>query len=222
MATTVVLMSAPTFADGLGLGLRAGLIGVGIDLTTRLTDKLNARIGFNYAPFDQEQTEDGINYNVDLNIRQLTAVLDYHPFAGNFRLTGGMVRNNTKFLFGATGQETYDIGNVTYQGDLTLDGSLSFQPVVPYLSIGFGNAVRPNKGLGFTAELGVMVSGKPNFELVASGTASASNINNGNPFDVTSSAAFTEDLRREEQQVQEDLEELEILPVLMLGLSYQF
>lgn len=223
LASLTFFVSSPmAVADGVGIGVRAGFIGVGVDVTARLADKLNARIGFTTAPYDDTQTEDGIEYEVDIAFRQLQFLLDYHPFGGNLRLSGGMVRNNSKLLFEAAGQTEGDIGNTTYVGTFSLDGALSFQPLAPYVGIGYGNAVRPGKGLGFFAEIGVIASGTIDFELNASGIARPQGAPQAAQFDVRTNAQFQEDLKREQQNVQDELDELELLPVLMLGLTYQF
>lgn len=222
LVAALSIIYSPAYAEGVGIGVKAGLFGVGVDVTSRLTKRLNARIGFNYLPIEVEQTEEDIEYDVDVKFRQLSFLLDYHPFAGNLKLSAGLVRNNSKFSFAASGQDTYEIDGVDYEGDLTLAGELTFQPLAPYIGIGFGNAVRVNKGFGFSFEFGVLATAEPDFDLEATGIASSSNINNGRPFDVTTNAEFTEALREEEAQVESDLEELKILPVMMFGLSYQF
>ena len=223
LVAALSIIYSPAYAEGVGIGVKAGLFGVGVDVTSRLSNRLNARVGFSYLPIEEDMEEDDIDYEVDMKFRQFSLLLDYHPFAGNLRLTGGIVRNNTKWIFSATGEDDYDLDGITYSGDLTLTGNLSFQPVAPYLGIGFGNAVRPNKGLGFTFDLGFIATSTPDFNLEATGRAASSTVNDGQTeFDVTTNAGFNESLRREAENVEEDLEEFQILPVLMFGLSYQF
>ncbi|MFM7372109.1 MAG: hypothetical protein ACKO2Z_30855, partial [Sphaerospermopsis kisseleviana] len=76
--------------------------------------------------------------------------------------------------------------------------------VAPYLGIGWGNAVKSGNRWGFSANLGVMFAGSPKVELTAPAYILAA------------------DVEAERKQLEDDLDWLNIYPVLSLGLSYQF
>lgn len=106
--------------------------------------------------------------------------------------------------------ENQEIGGTTYTpGEIgTLSGEVGFEKSVPYAGIGWGNAAR-GRGLGFSLEIGAMFQGSPEVSLRGDGGLA------GDP-------AFEDDLRREEEEAEEDLEDFKIYPVVSLGLSYHF
>ena len=87
----------------------------------------------------------GIEYDATARLRTATALLDWHPGGHGFRLTGGLVYNDTRIegtsLPPASG--LYDIGGVPVPVALvgTLSGKIDFNPTVPYVGLGWGNAV---------------------------------------------------------------------------------
>lgn len=191
-------------AAGLGIGLRAGTQGAGVEFGYGLTDVVNIRLGFNRTSIGDTDTIDGIRYDVDLGLESLNLMFDWHPFGGTFRLTAGYVADNTAVDLRATPTENVTIGSTTYTPAQvgTLSGRADLQGGA-YLGIGWGNV--PARGFGFTADVGVFATGSPDVRLSASsGQVSAA------------------DLRSEERDIEDDVADLDLYPVIAVGFSYGF
>ncbi|MBU0549730.1 MAG: hypothetical protein KKH80_01080 [Candidatus Omnitrophica bacterium] len=193
------------------LGIKAGTLGAGIEGIMRLNSNFNAKLGVNAFQYDYSGTEDGIEYDFDLELFSVSALLDWHPFKNSFRITSGALYNQNSLDMNAKTASSYTIGSATYTaaqvGSLT--GELDFDEVNPYLGIGWGNAVGKNKQWSFSFDIGVVYQGSPKVDLSANGTLS------GN-------AAFQANLDREEQNLEDELEDYQFYPVISLGVCYSF
>ncbi len=206
--TPLALLNAGTAAAEFGIGVKGSTLGAGVELGVQLTETVNARVGLNQYTMGDDQTIDGIAYSADLDLQSTAAYLDWHPFGGGFHLTAGYVNSNNELSGTATPVGTVNIGGTDYDGS-TLDFTLNALVEIgsgPYLGFGWGNV--PAKGLGLTVEVGAIQSGAPDASLVATGADAG----------VISDA----DLRQEEANMQADLDEYELYPVIAVGLSYGF
>lgn len=214
------LLAAPAWGQ-VALGGKAGSLGLGLELTVGLSPQWNARFGvngFNYT--DDHRRVSQIEYDATAKLRTATALLDWHPGGSGFRLSGGLVYNDTRIdahsLVPASG--IYDIGGVPVPVALvgTLDGRIDFDPVVPYLGIGWGNAVAPDSKVGFFFDAGAMFQGKGKVKLTP-------NIPPGSPLNnPTARAALEILLQREENDIENDVADYTVYPVVAIGLTYRF
>src|SRR6476661_2538412 len=150
-AAVLLLMAVAWPARGeVAVTAKGGTLGGGVELTVGLTPLLNVRLGgnaFNYTDNDREVS--GIFYDATARLRTASALLDLHPGGGGFRLSAGAIYNDTRIdgnsLVPASG--SYDIGGVQVPAALvgTLNGQIKFDPVVPYVGLGWGNAVGPGR-----------------------------------------------------------------------------
>ena len=197
----------------MGLSLKASTLGYGMDLTFGLAPEINTRLGFNmfnYEPDvgDDDDEEGAEEINVELDWQTITAFLDWHPWAENFRFTLGAVVNNNEVLLSANIGESVEINDQTYTVS-DLGGKVTFDPVVPYLGIGYGNAVRGGR-VKFAFDLGVVFQGEPEVELNA--TAS----------DPGLQALLQEAVNAEKAEIQDDLDAFTLYPLLSFGISFVF
>ncbi len=82
--------------------------------------------------------------------------------------------------------------------------------VAPYLGIGFGNTVGEGKALSLSLDLGVMLqSYDVSLESNGAGMTALQN-------------TFREDMVKEKDSVQDNMDDFRILPVLSLTLAYHF
>jgi hypothetical protein len=205
-----IFLASAAEAGGVALSGRVSSLGLGVELTAGLTDRLNVRLGGNAFSFSRTFTEDNDEFDLDLKFRSFTALLDVHPFAGGFRLSGGFVANRNEA--GLVGRSTsYEIGNTTYDAsDVgSLIGTVDFKKAAAYAGIGFGNAVRAGRKLGVVFDTGVVFQGSPNVTLGASGPIA------GDP-------GFQSDLRQEELNIEDDAHQFKYYPVVSFGISYKF
>jgi hypothetical protein len=223
-AALFLLASLPGRAQ-VAIAGKAGSLGLGLELTLGVSPQVNARLGangFNYT--DNHREVSGIEYDATARLRTATALLDWHPGGHGFRLSGGLVYNGTRIegtsLPPASG--LYDIGGVPVPVALvgTLSGKIDFNPTVPYVGLGWGNALlpgkTPGKKVGFYADAGVMFQGRGRVTLTP-------NIPAGSPLNnPTARAALDVLLRREENDIENKVADYTVYPVVSLGLSYRF
>ncbi len=200
---------------------KGGTLGGGVELTVGLSPQWNVRLGgnaFNYT--DDRREVSGIFYDAKARLRTASALLDFHPGGGGFRLSAGAIYNDTKVdgnsLVPASG--FYDIGGVQVPAALvgTLNGQIKFDPVVPYVGLGWGNAVGPGGRVRFAADIGAMFQGKGKVTLTPQIPA-GSPLNNP-----TARAALQILLDREERDIEDDVADYTVYPVVSIGVSYRF
>ncbi len=209
-----------SMVQAIGIGARASSLGFGVELSQPLAKKVSTRFGLNGFTYSFERTESEIDYDVDLSLNTLSAIIDWHPTGGRFRVSGGIFINGNQFDISSNPQGQYDIGDDVYTGSFDVDGEFTYLPVAPYFGIGWG--VNPNKknGWNMTAELGIVFQGAPNVSLNASGTATRNGDNF--PIDVSQDAIFIENLAIEEANLQNDVDGYALHPVLSIGFIYSF
>lgn len=205
-------MTAAAQADGsgLGVGVKAGTLGLGAEITKSFTPSINGRLGFNNYTFSTSGTESDIKYDIDLKWQSTALLLDWHPFEGSFRLTAGYIANGNKIDMDAKPAAEYKVGDVSYDAtDLAnLNGTVKFDSG-PYVGFGWGNA-GDGKGLGFSLEVGAVYQGSPNVSLRGSCT------------DVVACADFDNQLAQEEKNAEDSMSEYKWYPQVALGISYAF
>jgi hypothetical protein len=197
----------------------AGTLGFGASVTKALTSNLNTRVGLNAASIGlggYQKRKEQVTYDANLNLFNVSTLVDYHPLINSgFRVTGGLVFNNNNLEGKARIKDgvsfEYDGNRYTNKDIASIKGKVSFpNNIAPYLGIGWGNAVKPGKRWGFSANLGVVFAGSPQVDLDA-------NIVNS-----SLSEQINRDLRVEEKELEDDLKGFSVYPVLSLGVSYQF
>ena len=98
----------------------------------------------------------------------------------------------------------------------TLDGRIDFDPVVPYVGLGWGNAVGPGRSVRFAADVGVVFQGKGNVTLTP-------RIPAGSPLNSpVARQALQLLLDREERDIEDDVADYTAYPVVSVGVSYRF
>ncbi|MEM9506592.1 MAG: hypothetical protein AAGA16_02775 [Cyanobacteria bacterium P01_E01_bin.35] len=211
----------------------ASTLGLGGQIVRKITPNFNARVGVNGfgLGIDIEETE--IDYEGDLNLFNVSTIVDIHPFKkSGFRVSGGLILSDNSFDGTAdiSEQVAEEIGEVEIEGQsvgiselninelATLDADIDLNnSVAPYLGIGGGNAVGEGKGLGFWWNLGVVLGGSPEVEITT-------NIAEEVPETVREEveAAADQVIEDEEEDLEDELDFINIYPVVSLGFSYQF
>jgi hypothetical protein len=209
---TLMIQTTLRADDGrFAIGARAGTLGLGGDVYVNLFDDLNLRLGVGVLPFSYNSTIDDIDYNFKINLRTFPLTLDWYPFHNPFHLSGGIILNDTDLDIRAKSSTTITINGTPYSAaDAgTLEGSVSFNRVAPYVGIGWGNPFNSNGRLGLLCDLGVAFTGTPNVSLRATG-----------PY--ASDPTFQSNLAQEEKDIQDKADKYRFYPVLSLSLYYRF
>ena len=205
----VAAISATVFsAQAAGVGARAGTTGVGGDVGFNVAPTLDARVGYSYLRYKTHYDSD-IKYDAKLQLSNLNALLDWSPFPGAFRFSGGLIANQNKVDLHSTGGSFTVNGHPYASGDV--DGTVkSGRSVAPYLGIGYGNVARA--GVNFYFDLGIMFMGSPKASL----SASCGSLN------ATQCAQLRSDLDEERAKIENDLKKYRYFPVANIGITIGF
>lgn len=213
-----LFLAAPALADeygppSLAITPRTGTLGHGADLSLPLAENLNLRVGYGRYTKTKDVTESDVNYNGKLTLSGGMLVADWFPFGGNFRVSAGAIKNQSKVEIAAKPNGTVTFNGVTYNGgDIHADGKISFEKTAPYIGLGYGNATARSR-IGFFAEFGLAYQ-KPDATLTANcnlgGTSCASDPN------------FANNVAAEQRELQADADDIKWFPVVQLGMSIRF
>jgi hypothetical protein len=218
-ALAAALLPSSAFAE-VGIAGTAGTLGLGIELTVGGTGPFQGRFGLHGYDYTDRREASGIEYDGKAELRTATALLDWHPGGGGFRLSGGLVYNDTEITGNSLPPRSgiYVIGGVPIPAAIlgTLDASIEFEPVVPYAGLGWGRPPRAGGGLGFSLDLGVVFQGKGEVTLTP-------NLPADSPLNTpVAREALQILIEREESELEEDIADYDLYPVVSLGISYRF
>ena len=151
------------------VGIDVGTTGIGLDYLHALWPGWHLRLGFDALTLNDNQDSSGTVYNGNLNLLTIHSLIDWYPEGSGLRLTGGLVWNDNSISLSATpdasngngGYSEYTLNGNTYSSDQItgINAHVSFQRLVPYFGIGYGNPLAARGHLGMTADLGVMYQG---------------------------------------------------------------
>ncbi|ADK84681.1 outer membrane protein domain-containing protein [Desulfarculus baarsii DSM 2075] len=208
-----IMTVAPALADSpVAVTAKVGTLGLQADVTANFNEFIKGRLSLGALPFNHDISVDSVNYDFDIKLYTAGLLLDVHPFANSFRLSGGVIINSHDFSGSASpsADKTYNIGGTTYTGAQLgrMDADASFNKLAPYAGLGFSNAFTDDGHFGFAFDLGVMWWGSPDISL----SATHQNLVPG----------LSDSLRKEEGKIEDDLNNFKFYPVASVGLSYSF
>jgi len=156
----------------------------------------------------KDGVQEGVNVIGSFKASRFGAFADWFPFGGGFRLVGGVTMNDIKADLNAVGSGTSTInGNPVVMTGETFNVQVKFPNTTPYLGIGYGHHKSDAKGLGFYADLGVMVG-----TFTADTTTSL----------VSNGKATQADVDAQTQKLRDSLGSLSVLPSASLGVVYRY
>jgi hypothetical protein len=191
------------------VGAKLSTLGIQAEATVGLTETLNLRGSYNFLDFSTDEEFDDVNYDIDIDFSSISALIDWYPFRNSFRITGGVVSHNSDAILDATPTEPERIGDTVYPPEVigTITGEVEFDDLAPYIGIGFGNPVGEDTGLSFSFDLGVAIQ---SYDITLSAPAAAL------------VPGLEDDLHAEEKEIEDDLNDYEIYPVIAFGIAYRF
>jgi hypothetical protein len=206
----LVMLTATAFAEDQALGVKAGALGLGVEYTYDLTERLSVRGGINGSQFGFDAEEAGIEYDVDWVWDSLAVAVDFHPRRNALRLTVGVLGNDNALEIASRLSGPVTVGDTTYtSGQVgTLRGTVSFDDTAPFAGVGWDWS-RAKQRFGVSFDLGLVSQGSPAVTLTADGN-------------LTGDPAFQSDLAAEELELEESLEDLDLAPYLTLGFIFRF
>jgi len=212
-AAVLPLLAFPGVAPAdTSLGIRAGTLGGGVDLSYALSQRAAVRLNADGYNRTQSKTHDNIDYDMKLKLQTGSLLGDWFPFANNFRISAGAMLNRNKFsMKGQPTGGTYTINGKTYQAtDVgSFDAQVDFNKAAPYFGIGYGRPI--NSGLSLIFDLGVMSQGSPKSKIDVTCTSSTPNC-----------SQLQSDAAAEQSKLDDSLHSFKYYPVISLGLAYTF
>jgi hypothetical protein len=215
--------------SGIAAGVKFGLGGVGFDVATPLVPQvLNLRGGASFFSYSPSITADNITINGDIKLQNADVMLDYFPFHGRFRISGGMTvynYTNLSATLSVPSGNTFTLGNTKYYSDpaLPLAGTGVFNfggKTAGRVTIGTGNML-PKKGhFTFESEVGVQFFSAPTVVYTITGDGCTGYNSVSNTYTGCGPVAAS-DVTQEEINLQNDLYDLRFFPVASVGLSYK-
>ncbi len=202
------------FLPAIALGPTIGTTGVGFQAAVPLVPgRLNLNSGFSTFGLAHDVAADGTTFHGKLRLEDVPIFLSLYPFASSFHIDGGIYINenrisasavapaNTSFTINGQHYGAADVGS--------LYGRTRFNPVAPYLGVGFGNPFRGGP-LTFTFNAGVMFEGSPNIHLAPSNPAI---------YQVPGAAS---DIQAEQRSLNQKASFVRFFPVVNFGVVYRF
>ncbi|WP_148227747.1 hypothetical protein [Desulfarculus baarsii] len=111
-------------------------------------------------PFNYDLSVDDVNYEFDAKLHTAGLLLNAHPFANGFRLSGGVIINSHDFSGSASpsASKIYNIGGTSYTGAQLgrVETDASFNTLAPYGGLGFSNVFSDGGHCVFAFDLGVI------------------------------------------------------------------
>lgn len=210
----VALIPCIAIAEGnVALTGKVGTLGMGAELTTRLTDTTQLRFGINGYNVDSSTTEDGVDYDSTFRLRSAGLIGDMFPIQDSvFRISLGLYYNDNRLEMTAKPNSTgsYDLGNGTYPAATigTLTGRLTFNKTSPYIGVGWGAPFAKPGNWSFSLDVGALYQGSPKLKLESAACSA--------------NAACAADMAREQEDAESDMRSYRWYPVVSAGAIYRF
>lgn len=218
--------------SGLGVGFKLGLAGIGFDVATPLVpQRLNLRGGATFFSYTlNETTSDNLIVSGTLKLQNSGIMLDWFPFRGSFRLSGGATVYNNKGVTATLSEpsgSSFTLGNDKYYADGPLVGTGNFKlggNAGGRISFGWGNLVpKPGHHFSFDTELGIEFVSKPTVALGFTGLVcpSTQGANCESPENAATNATVISDVASEQSKLQSDVNFLSFYPIVSVGFGWK-
>lgn len=215
VATLAATTSLSAYAkDGdnarLRVGITGGTLGIGPEVGYRVSEMFGVRANATFLSISRDIDSSGINYDGKAKLKSGGVMVDVFPFGGGFRLSGGLRINGNEARVVASPTQPVFIGDnpIPYTPSEigTLRTETDLKSLAPTLTLGYGGGL--SKGLVFGIEAGAMFQGKMKIK----------------PLSYTGSAigAIAADLERERQEIEDDIDNFKVYPILQFSLGYRF
>jgi len=233
-ATTISLilasgLSATEGFDNISVGSQVGIFGLGANVKYKINEQFGVKAGFDMfsvSDYEVEDEETYTKYNFDLKLQDFMIIGDYHPWKGSFKTSAGIIVNSSsldgevtpslsqEFKFQDRTYSTDDIAKVNTKAD--------FDPVAPYVGIGWDTSFNKEKGFGFTFDIGVIFQGSAQIDY----NVDYKELINPTPEEELARDIIindiNKDLEKEKISLQKELDKYELLPYISIGFNYKF
>jgi hypothetical protein len=219
--------SGRTAFSRVGIGVKVSTLGVGVEAATPLAEKFNVRGGFNMFRYSRAITNNGIQYNAQLQFQSAEAHLDWFPFWGIHVSPGILFYNGNQLTATAAvpGGQKFSAGGTTYESDpatpVTGTGKLNFLRVSPSIMVGVGNLIpRNGRHYSFLFEVGGAYQGSARVALNLAGNV----CDTTGTFcrAISSDPTVQANIQAQQVKIQNDVNPYRFFPVISLGVGFNF
>lgn len=216
-------------SDQFGIGIKAGLLGGGIEAAGRVTQRTNVRAGFDMFQYSRTFNKDGVAYGGQLSLKNVEAHYDIYPFGGGFRISPGALFNiGTPITANANvpSGQSFTLGGQTYYSDTTVpvtgNGTIKWNRAAPMATFGWGNLIprKDSKHFSIPVELGVAFQGTPKATLNLAGNVCAQP--GVNCRSVASDPTVQANIQSEQNKLNNSMSLFKAYPIISVGVGYKF
>jgi len=202
------------------IGLKAGTLGLGIDISKPINDWVSIRFNankFTYKTTDNSLYNNILNADKEYQLDTKGLLVDFHLL--QLRVTAGAYINNNAIVYTAKPKSNHAIIlNGTHYGvDMIekIESTVTFNNISPYIGVGWGNNGRREGwgGWNLTLDIGLMYHGDPQIDI-------KTKINDSVP--ALAQNVINAALEIEKKKQERDFSNYPFYPVVMVGLNYSF
>ena len=195
--------------SNLGIGIKAGTLGLGLEARWHALPIVDFRLGANSYELDADDSYSGIDYEGTLDLETYYLTANFNFPVSPFRITAGVFSNGNELNMTSAVAGDFMIGGDPYTAAQvgTLTTNTSFNSTAPYLGIGLDFELFGKAGLNF--DLGVLWQDEPLVTLEANGL-------------LANDPDFQASLAAEQQDLTDDLSNFKAYPVISLAFVYNF
>ncbi len=187
-------------------GITGGTLGIGPELGLRLNDHVGVRGNATFLGVSHSFDSNDLDYRGKVKLKSGGLMLDVFPFGNGFRISGGARLNGNDGRVRATPSGPVTVGNTTYTPAQigTIRGTAETKNFAPALTLGW--AGHNQQGFVFGVEAGALFQGKVRL----------------NRFVASTNLIRPADLENERQDLQDDIDDYKVYPILQLTVGYRF
>lgn len=207
----LLLLPAWGAAAQMGVAIRVGTLGPGVEIARQIVPMLAVRLAGSYLPpmsspaITLEDEDVDVEFTGDASLKSFAGLVDFTPFGAGFRLSGGVVYNASQIQATGVPLDDYTLLARTFTAaDLgTLTATLDYDTkIAPYGGVGFGSVARGGL-IGMVFDLGVIFTGPPDISFSGNGMLEPTGTVN-------------------QPVIQDALDGIQLYPVISFGLAVRF
>ena len=198
------------------VGAQVGTTGVGAEVQFQVSPMITLRGGGDLLKYEQNDVEtDDYDYDAELDFSTASAFVDLHPMDNPFFVSAGVYLGDRGVTVEGRPNRDLVIGGQTFTPAQfgRLVGEAEFGDAAPFLGLGWNNTFRTAGPIGFKVVLGATFGSDPTVDLRREG---------GTALPPAIQAQFDAEVQQEEDDLERELENFKILPVVQAGVTYRF
>lgn len=204
------IIAQKEYSTGIGMSLKVSTNGFGTDVIYNFYKNMGVRLGFEMMGFKkgfnfEDQT---VEYAADLKYRtgSISLLFDYYVAKSVF-FSAGAGYNLFRTVITGKAADGFQYGDIQIPAEKIGTFEFLIEPswkVSPYLGVGFGRTLGPEKKVAFAFEMGAFYQGSPDISIKSDGIISPTS----NPY------------RQHDLKLEKQINQYRIYPVLRLSVSY--